>query len=341
MSVQVRGGDIDFVSGQRALTKRLPVKSTIGAIHLYLTGDLVVTVAATLREDGILRLLKRIEVSVGGRRLKAIGDGAAFSGGGVVLHHSNRVLYNEEPYLNQPAVGVATNPFSAMLTIPMEMPPALASQYPSRTVRMAGKADKFVTLNARKLTMLSPTGKDVEIDIDWGAVSDVISAGTATLANVKAEVIIETFPQYDRVQMPLLMHETSKQADLTAGANAREQTRLDRFGIVPFHILMGWDNSIRADSVYNRVNYVINGSNHRIDQTWGSLQANLIRAMGFQAAAFPTGVNAAIFDSEEDGEGMLIVDADDVKEFSLFVDHAALTSTFKILLHQYQIKAQG
>lgn len=338
MGNMVRAGEIDFVSGGRAITFRVPVKSTLKALHFRLTGNLVVTVAATLREDGVLRLVKRMEISVGGVKIKSIGDGSAYASAAVHCYYYNQLLYGALPNLSQPAVGVATNAFSADFAVPFEMPPALASMYPSQVV---GVGDKAMQISARKITELSPTGKDIEIDVDWGAVADVISAGTATLSSVKLEVVAEVEPELDIIQMPLLLQETTKQATLNAGANTREETDLDRFGIVPFIMVMAWDNSVRADNVFNRYQYVLNGDNYKIDMSWGLSKNDAKRAAGLQATTLPTGVNLGLFDREETGDGAIILDAGDVKRFSFFLDHAALTATFKVTLHQFQISKQG
>jgi len=339
MADKVRAGEIDFVSGGRALTLKVPVKSTLGALHFLLTGDLVETAGGgTLLEDSVYRLIKRLEVSVGGLKIKTLGDGAAYSGAGVQAYYYNQILWNTLPELSEPAVTVGTNAFRAAFSVPFEMPPALANQYPQQNVQSGGKT---FSINARKLTMLSPTGKDIEIDVDWGVVGDVISGGTNSLDSVKLEVIAEIYPELDGIQMPLLLHETTKQADFTAGANTREETQLDRFGIVPFINMITWDNGVKDDAVMNRAQYVINGVNYKIDSSWNALKADTKRAAGLQAAALPTGVAMAIFDSEEDGSGALILDASDVKRFSLFSDHDALTGVFKQTLHQFQIKKQG
>lgn len=328
MSQQVSNGFIDLTSGQRAPTFRVPVKSTLGRLILRLTGNLVVTAAATLREDGILRLLKRIELDIGGVRVKTIGDGNALSGAGPLLYYMNQFYYGSVPQLSQPAVGVATNAFSATLSIPFEMPPALSNQYPQNK-----------DFSGRNISMLSPTEKEIELNVDWGAVADVISAGTATLSATRLEVISVVYPQFDSVQMPLLLHENTKQATLSTGANADERTEMDRVGVVPAIGILSFDNTVRDDGVFNGIDAIINGNNHVYDMSWEAMRANAKEQSGL--AAVTEGAGMVVFDREENLQGALVLDAGDVKNFQMSIDHAALTATWRVLLHVLSLQKQG
>ncbi len=337
---QVKEGVIPFGINQQADPLEITAKSTIQRLDVLLSGDLEVTVAATLREDSILRLIKRLTLEVGGESIKIIGDGNAISGGGVMEFYMNYLWYSNAPVLTEPPVGVATNAFKAFFSIPFRMPPSISDNYPDVLVKndLTGEA---VPISARDFTALSPTGKVINLICEWAAVSDVISAGTATIENTQLEVVSITNPALDFRTQPFLLYENTKQATLTAGATADQETIMDHDSIVPFIGMMSFDNTVRADSVFTNVKYRKNSDQIVFDMSYNAAQAAIRRAAGIQVATWPTGVSGALFDQAENGDGSLVLDKTDVKAFKYFGSHDALTSTFRQNLHQLLIKKQG
>ena len=149
MSEKVRTGTIAQLLNVDSTAHLLTVKNTIGRIVLRLTGDLVVVTApVVLEQDGILNFIRRILVNLGGEAIKTIGDGSASGAAFKLLNTFNRLQYGSQISLAQPALGIGTNPFSATIVIPFEMPRNLSQDWPE---------------GARLVTMLSPQPDDVEI----------------------------------------------------------------------------------------------------------------------------------------------------------------------------------
>lgn len=139
-------------------TFQLPRDKYHRGLWLRITGNLVVTVLATLHEDGILNLIRRIE-------LLANGKDVIKSLSGYNLGQINRDYFSTAPMVSEPAVGVATNAFEVLLHLPFQMI----------------EEDLRGSLDPRNLT-------GYDLNIQWGTVSNVITAGTATLTNVTLRV---------------------------------------------------------------------------------------------------------------------------------------------------------
>ncbi len=344
----VKLGSISYTSDSQSPAFKVAVKDTISRIFLRLTGNVVVTGALTLTEDSILRLLQKIRVQIGGKDVKSYGLNNAIAAAGKRLYYANQYYYGVLPTLNEPAVGVATNPFDVMLTIPFALPPRLQENQPTaildaNTGQIAGAgAKETFSLNGRMASCLSPQDNEIEIVVDWGTHTDLYSAGTATgLTNCELEVIAELVPALNGIQMPYLWHQIDKNAELSAAASSEQETDLDKKGVCPWIDLLCFDNSLRADDVFNNLQVMVNGTYRAFYASFGAAKADLKQAGGLQATALPTGVNAIIFDKEENGEGGLVLDSGAISEAKFILDQDALTGTYYMILGQNQLRRQN
>lgn len=327
MSIKVRTNTIPFNSGAKSPAQVMEIAHTLGRIVVRVTGELGVTVAATLREDGVLNVLQRVDMKKGSTTFKSIGDNSRFGAAAKIRNFFNQFEYGNLPVLNQPGVGVATNLFDFTFTIPMEAVPMLAKNYSEES---------------RSLSMLSPSDADIVLDFFWGVVADVISAGTATLDNVEAEIIGVMFPEFDGAMMPLLMHETTQQVQLQAGANSADIQNLNRVGTVPYIFLLGVDNELRDDDNFNRVDFLMNVNTSLVETSWQALKAQAQEISGLQGTGFiPTGVNLVVFDDELNGRGALELDDTlNIRGLTLSTDHDTLTETFRLIAHHVHFQEQ-
>lgn len=152
--------NIPYDSGN-ARSVEVPKTYLTKDLFLRLTGDLVVTVAATLKSEAPLGLLQKIEL---------VGDGneVLWALSGRDAYRLAQIFHGKSGEFSAPATGVATNPFVAGFLISAE------------AVNMAVPVDSYLDLREFEKT---------ELRITWGAVSTLISAGTATIsATTQVEV---------------------------------------------------------------------------------------------------------------------------------------------------------
>lgn len=327
---QKRVGVIPFRSGAQADPFKIPIRDPITFIDVVLTGVITVTVATTLVEDNILNLLKRIQLVLGGRVKKTIGDNSPYGSAGRILYYSNPALFGNSPPFVAPGTGVAAHAFKAVLRIPVQMPPLL-----SRNMNPLA----FV-----KATALHIGSEDLELFVDWGTTADVWSAGTATFTTAPSiEVVVGYDPSLGNVPQAFDFHEHTQSLALAsgAGANADFTDDLSKVGIVPYAFLLGFDNSVRADAVWNRLDFKINEQIDIIDGSWDFFKSMWQTAPQLQAVTPPVGVGLALFDQEMDGGGFLqINDPAVVSAWKLHLDHDALTSINRLYVHQYALVAR-
>lgn len=324
MAERNRLGVIPFSSGLQSPAFLITNKNTLGRLQLRITGELNVTIAATLREDGVLRLLRRISIEIGGEPIKTIGDGSALASAGKLLHFMNRLQYGSRSAVTQPAVGVGVNPFSFLLTIPFEMPPNLSRDWPDRS---------------RFATALSPTSDDVDVIATWGTVADVIASGTASLQQVEAEVVAVTHPDLDVIPMPLLLKETTQQVQITAGANPGDEQPLNKSGLLPYLFLFAFDNDLRNNSQFNSLDFLLNSKVSKLRQSFDGLRDSARSNLGLDTD-LDVGVNLALFDEDQNGDGTINLSDPRIASWRLETDHAALTAPFRLIAHHYHMEQQ-
>ena len=150
----VNENPIEFAPDSTRTTRIETRSQPIERVQYLLRGDLVVTVGATLIAGGAMNLIKRFAVNRNGNTPIYTLNGPALQ---IIDRIYNR--HNAKPLSTDPAVGVATNPFLYLFTHPIDI--------------------------GGYVSLLDASGDtSLNVSADFGNVSDVISAGTATLANV-------------------------------------------------------------------------------------------------------------------------------------------------------------
>lgn len=147
----------------------MPLGSMIAGYKVRFTGNLVVTVAATLREDAPLNYLKSVDLVLGGSFPLRVHD-ARF------INFWNRYTRGTANRVNAPAVGVGTNAFSAEFIVDLTDPSLHKALY------------RAMLLDTRPLSR-------VELVFTTGAVADLISAGTATLSALSIQITALEWPE--------------------------------------------------------------------------------------------------------------------------------------------------
>lgn len=327
---QKRVGVIPFRSGQQADPFKIPIHDPITYIDLILTGVITVTGAITLVENDIMNLLRRIQLVLGGRVKKTIGDNSIYGAGGRILYYSNQALFGNLPPYTAPGTGVAAHPFTLVVRIPVQMPFLLSKNI-----------DPLAFL---KSTALHIGSEDLELFVDWGTTADVWSAGTATFTTAPSlEIIVGFDPALTNVPQAFDFHEHTQSLALASGAGANSDFTddLSKIGITPYSFLMGINNSLRADGVWNRLDLKINEQLDIIDGSWDYYKSVYQTAAGLQAVTPPVGVALALYDQEMDGGGILqINDPAVVSAWKAHLNHDALTSINRMYVHHYALVAR-
>ena len=144
---------IPFDSGN-VRSVELPRSFLYRNIAVRLSGSLVVTVGTTNAPLSPLPLIQKLELVADGRKI-------LWTAAGIDLWELCHIHRGKAPELNPPALGVATNPFSATIVID------------NSAIRMQFPAD----------SMFDPREYEkIELRVTWGTVANVISAGTATVS---------------------------------------------------------------------------------------------------------------------------------------------------------------
>jgi hypothetical protein len=141
-------------SSGNSIATEVPKTYLTKDIVIRLTGDLVVTMAATIRPEAPLGLLQKIEL---------VGDGSEtiWSITGRDAYRLAQISFGKAGELVPPAGGVATNPFQATVMISAE------------AANMAVPVDSYLDLREFEKT---------ELRVQWGAAATVFSAGAATIS---------------------------------------------------------------------------------------------------------------------------------------------------------------
>lgn len=321
---EIRVGTVAFAASQQSDPLLVNVADPITELRLRLTGELNVTVTVALNEDAIQRIVRRIQVTKGGVPIKIIGNngvtGAAFR----IMNPYNRFIFGSAPELVQPALVAGVNAFSATVQIPFTLPRKL--------YRGLGRG------LGRFASMLLPGGEEVRLTVDWGAVADIVSSGTATLQNVQIEVVAVTNNTFNVRRNPPrnFLKEVTQVLDITAGANTDEPLTLNRNGALPFMFMFNLDNGLRNNSVLNRLRFLQNASGILIDQSFQALRQNGVDLFNLQGATLLDGTAMVVFDRDGRLTGALDLDNPQVfNSFRVNVDHDALTGVFLLLTHHF------
>lgn len=227
------------------LSADIPREHVYFDLVIRLVGELNVTVGATLAENGILNLLKNIQ-------LKANGTLTPKDLNGVLAYLRAKYEGQVSPTLNQPAVGVAVNKFDCSVPIRFILPPSYAG-------------DRFDT------AFNSNPFKTLQIILTTGDVNDVISAGTATLQNFTYAIHTQEVEQLTNTLLHLNI-ENQNDVAFSAAKTALEQ-ELPRGDNLLYRSLAirSLDNGVQSDTLINSIQLRSNGTKIHVDIKWDEL----------------------------------------------------------------------
>lgn len=323
MERRIKLGNITWAEGQQSAPFRVTTADALKMLVISITMVLDVTVAATLRELGGLNICKQITVNRGGKTIKRYGlNGQVASAGKELYLMSQKMFGYVTPYA-APAVGVAANAFSMTFNIPFSVPDLLL---------------KNAAAGAGDLCALQPSEKAVDLYIDFGAVADVISAGTATLTTPVIEVIAVVDPALNVLRtakvngnpLPLgIFAEHAKQLGIASGAGANPSfiDTIDPIGELLHVGIIGWSTNVLTDTIYNTLELLKNGTDRIVSGSWAAHQAQAKADAGLQAATFPTGACWLPVDGGYKGQGLDMSDRSLVQSVNIVVDHDATAAT--------------
>jgi hypothetical protein len=331
-------GTIPYTANQRSAALKLPVHDTLLALKLRLTGvhNVVTNALTSVVPDAPLTLARQIQLYIGGELIQSWGDNSDIGAGGKCCYYNDQIFYGYLPELVIPVVGVGANAISSTIVMPFAMPPALTDNFPS---------------GGDKGTAILPTSKDIELYVSWGDPTSlgVVGAGTQTITACQIEVVglidsdlnAMAYPDATGKRTPMgLLYVNTKQASLSAGANANEESDIDRVGALCYLGIIGIDNSIRADGVFNNLKLSFNTHDVRAQGSWGSFKDTAKYLAGLQAAVLPVGVNFISLDQSQNGGGFVDTVDGSITAVKLGIDHAALTATFRALITQFNVRPQ-
>lgn len=263
-------------SDNTLLSADIPREHLYATLWLRIAGDLVVTAGATLRENGILNLIKRIQI-------KAEGAVTVKNMNGALAFLTAKYESGVQPQLSQPAVGVATNPFSACIPISFILPPSY------------GRKNRYSSM------LDSDLFKTLQLLINTGGVADVISAGTATLDNL---TYTTHSMEISGIQNRITDMNIESQQDknfTSASTNLEQDLPLGHF--YRRFALRASDNGAQSDTMINSVKLKANGTNILVDLTWDQLLA--MNKERFQQETMTTGFAILDLDIRTLGAEML------------------------------------
>lgn len=321
---QKRVGVINFASGTQSEAFKIPIKKPIMFIDLIMTGTLVVTGALTLSEDNVLRILRRIQLLLGGKVKKTIGDNSVFASAGRLLYYMAQPLAGMVPDFVPPGVGVATHSFKAALRIFVGMPEQLSKNLENGDL-------------LRQATAMQPGSEDLELFVDWGTINDIFSAGAATFGDNPVLEVVVGYDDTINIPQAFEWQEFTQSLGIAtgAGANSDFTDDLQKFGTTPYALLMNFDTALLSDAEMNRLRFVINEQIDILDGSWDKLKSDFKAFSGLQAAV-PTGLALAMYDQQLDMGGAIQAnDAKIISGWKVHVDHDALTATNRLYAHQF------
>lgn len=322
---QVRVGVVPYAVSRQAQPLRVAVADPIDSLELVFTGIISVPAGgAVWLEDDMLRVLRRIQMTIGGRPFKIIGDNSQWASGGRLAHHFTKILYASAPLATPPAAAEGDNAFTYSMKIPFTLPEALSRK---------------ISLENRKSTILKTGGEDIDFIVDWGAITDATATANVSITNAQVEVIANTDPLLVGLPRSLaLLKENSQQLPILAGLNTAEELDLNRIGNVPYSLIWNIDNDLQDDISINRITIKANVTDILMDESWDALKAAMQDAVGRQVPA-DLGVNLILYDEGQAGDKILPAgDVALVRKLAATLDHDALTATYRLVFHHYYIE---
>jgi hypothetical protein len=152
------GTDLDVALNAEKSTSKIPARGLLLALIIRIVGEFVIVDddADSLLEDGVLRLIKKVELKVGSQTLKLWW--------GPMLYQVNALLGQFAGALTQPGFTEATQPFELALRLPLALDslagliyalPVGKNGFPPLTlvITYGGVYDVFVTGGSETITI--------------------------------------------------------------------------------------------------------------------------------------------------------------------------------------------
>lgn len=325
--------------GTRTGPTKITLREAIVGIELVLTGVLTVpSGGATIKEDSILRLLRRVEVTLGGIPRKVIGDNSQYSAGGRLLRRTAQALFGRIATYTPPAATEGSNAFVAVLPIAFRLP---SHAFPNLKPAQA------------EITSYLPglTGEDLEVYIDWGIATDVSDTASVALASAQVEIIavsdtdltLRALSVVAKGGVPFkhFFDEATQAIQLALAASSAEEQDLNRLGYEPFALLQVIDDGLANDAVINRLTFNANVGDKILDGSWDFFRSELGRKANLQANP-DAGWGLADYDGAGDFSGALpLTDPALIGSWRASVDHDALDAApaSRFTAHHLAMKA--
>lgn len=280
-------------------------------LRFELVGNLVVgTAAATLKEDGILNLVKRVLFTL-------FGDTTPFSASAVTLHRINSVINADREFISQPAVTVGTNAFALSLDMRFTMEDMILSE-----------GFKLVTDKFRGRDIKEPN-----YDILLGDETDVATAGgggTIALSGLSVNI----YAQDEDVEMKEneIREELIDQEDLKVASSAdglidlRDNNILRR---IAFIVRNNATPSVLSNAVIDELQIVRNSDQIIKRVKWTDAQYEMKKQYGMSDDLF-----------SKIGTGFLMLQLDKEGDLSGFINTALAAGTKSVQLKIIPVAGQ-
>jgi len=326
-------------AGTRTGPTKITVREAITKLIIVLTGIYNVPVGgATIKEDSILRLLKKIDITLGGTPRKSIGGNSQYDAAGRILRRLDQFFYGVTLAYTAPSAAEGANAFMAVVEIPFILS---AHAFPG----MAPE-DREVSAYLPGLT-----GEDLELYIDWGVATDVSDTAGCALTSAQCEILVASdtdltqraLDAVSRGERPfsVFLDEATQSIQLTAAASAAEAADLNRLGYEPFALLSCIDNGCVSDDVLNRISFKANVGDVLLDGSWEFYRSMLARRQGTQANP-DAGWALADYDGAQDMSGALpLADPAYIGSWQALVDHDALDTdpASRMIVHHMAMRS--
>lgn len=242
------------------LSADIPREHMFATIWIRIAGTLTVTAAVTLQENGILNLIKNIQI-------KAEGAITPKNMNGVLAYLIGKYEYNVAPTLSQPGTADGAQTFNASIPISFILPPSYSQQ------------NRYATL------FDSDPLKTLQILLTVGDVDDVISAGSASLTSVSYAIHASELSGIKNRQVDL--NQESQQDKNFSSASTALEHDFPLGHLYRRFALRVLNNGAQSDTLLNSLKVQANGTNILADITWDELLD--INKQSYQLESLTTG----------------------------------------------------
>lgn len=268
------------------LSADIPREHMFATIWIRIAGTLTVTADATATENNILNLIRNIQI-------KAEGSITPKNMNGVLAYLIAKYEGKTAPIFSPPSgYTAAGSPYAFNASIPISfiLPPSY------------GRNDRYATL------FDSDPLKTLQILLTTGTISDVISAGTATLTSVT--YTIHSSEISGIVNRATDLNQESQQDKSFSSLSTALEHDMPLGNLYRRFAIRVLDNGTQSDTLLNSIKIQANGTNILADITWGEL----------------LDLNKQQYETETMTTGFAILDLDERKLFAEMLPSRNLSS---------------